>query len=108
MAAQIKIGSSVRLSRLCCAQVWLQEFAWSEKQKPYVLEQRNNSMAAEDQERIASEPVFSFEHCCVCLYWSFLVYDYKEVPRHILSPDSSVWSARSEPPQSSYYGCCSC
>ena len=59
--------------------MWLQEFAWSEKQKPHVVEQRNSSMAAEDQKLIRSEPVFSFEHCCTCLYWSFLVYDYKEV-----------------------------
>ena len=60
-------------------QVWLQEFAWREKDKPGRMQQRNQSMAPEDREIIQQEPMFCFEHCWLCLYWSWLCYDFQEV-----------------------------
>lgn len=71
--------SSDALNDQWLVQVWLQEFAWTEKSKPERLEIRNGSMAIEDRATIESEPMFCMETMMNCLYWSLLIYDYEEV-----------------------------
>lgn len=59
------------------AQVWLQEFAWTEEEKAAKIERRNRDGAIGRQ--LAKEPMFCFEFAMNMLYWSALVYDYGEV-----------------------------
>ena len=68
-------------------QIWLQEFAWTEREKPKKLVARNagetSSGSTEGlqllREKLAQEPMFCFETAMNMLYWSALVYDYKQV-----------------------------
>ncbi|CAL5228580.1 g11739 [Coccomyxa viridis] len=57
-------------------QVWLQEFAWTVEEKDEKIQKR----AADGQvgEQLANEPIFCFEMAMAMLYWSSLIYDYKE------------------------------
>lgn len=62
-----------------CAQVWLQQFAWTEAEKPGKLADRcehvtNPASAASLDE----EPMFCVETALKALYWSTLVYRYDE------------------------------
>ena len=73
-------------------QVWLQEFAWSEKEKPSKLAIRNGSMAIEDRAVIDKEPMFCMETMMTCFFWSYLVYDYEEVfSQFLFSGKKFLW-----------------
>ena len=70
----------------CCCQVlksvsvlqaWLQELAWTEKEKPERLDIRNATLP--DNEELRQAPMFCFETAIKMAYWSALVYDDKEV-----------------------------
>ena len=58
-------------------QVWLQEFAWTEADKPVKLEAR--SVMVPDNPKLAQEPMFCFETMMNLLYWSCFVYDHAKV-----------------------------
>ena len=58
-------------------QAWLQELAWTEKEKPERLGTRNATLP--DNEELRQAPMFCFETAIKMAYWSALVYDYKEV-----------------------------
>ena len=58
-------------------QVWLQEFAWTEADKPVKLEAR--SVMVPDNPSLARQPMFCFETMMNLLYWSCFVYDHKTV-----------------------------
>lgn len=58
-------------------QVWLQEFAWTEADKPVKLAAR--SAMVPDNPKLAKQPIFCFETMMNLLYWSCYVYDHKMV-----------------------------
>ena len=61
-------------------QVWLQEFAWTESEKPGKLAKRNASgPPGIDDSDISREPMFCVETMMTSLYWSLLIYDFNEV-----------------------------
>ena len=61
----------------CRLQVWLQEFAWTEGDKPVKLEAR--SVMVPNNDKLKHEPIFCFETMMNLLYWSCFVYDHKKV-----------------------------
>ena len=63
--------------RLLPVQTWLQEFAWTEREKPEKLAVRNQTL--HDDEALRREPMFCFETTLKLFYWTALVYDHKEV-----------------------------
>ena len=63
-------------------QVWLQEFAWTEADKPIKLAARS-SMVPKNAE-LARWPMFCFETMMKLLYWSCFVYDHMRVCTHFL------------------------
>ena len=63
-------------------QVWLQEFAWTEADKPIKLAARS-SMVPNDAE-LGRQPMFCFETMMKLLYWSCFVYDHMRVCTHFL------------------------
>lgn len=62
-----------------CAQVWLQQLAWTEAQKPGRLAERaeraRGPLAAAE---LGREPMFCMETALKALYWATLVYRYDE------------------------------
>ena len=58
-------------------QVWLQEFAWTEADKPVKLAAR--SAMVPDDPKLAKQPIFCFETMMNLLYWSCYVYGHKMV-----------------------------
>lgn len=62
-------------------QVWLQEFAWTEADKPIKLAARS-SMVPNNAD-LARQPMFCFETMMKLLYWSCFVYDQKKVCANI-------------------------
>ena len=60
-----------------CAQVWQQEFAWTEADKPIKLAAR--ALAVPDNVALNRRPMFCFETMMHLVYWSCLVYDYRRV-----------------------------
>ncbi len=58
-------------------QVWLQEFAWTEADKPIKLKAR--SVMAPNDPTLARQPIFCFETMMNLLYWSCFVYDHERV-----------------------------
>ena len=65
----------------CWLQVWLQEFAWTEKD----VERKRKARAAKlpDNPKLATEPMFCFELAIKLFYWSCLVYQYEEVSSYL-------------------------
>lgn len=60
--------------------MWLQEFVWLEKDHEGSLANRNKGVPTPEQAaELVPEPMFCVETSVVALYWSLLVYDYKEV-----------------------------
>ena len=63
--------------------MWLQQFAWTEEEKPGRLAERAARPAATAAAgALSAEPMFCFETALKALYWSTLVYRYDET-----SPD---------------------
>lgn len=58
-------------------QVWQQEFAWTEEDKPIKLAAR--ALAVPDNQALLKRPMFCFETMMHLVYWSCLVYDYRRV-----------------------------
>ena len=58
-------------------QVWEQEFAWTEADKPVKLAARALTVPGND--KLNRQPIFCFETMMHMLYWSCLVYDHKRV-----------------------------
>ena len=58
-------------------QVWQQEFAWTEEDKPIKLAAR--ALAVPDNQALLKRPMFCFETMMHLAYWSCLVYDYRRV-----------------------------
>ncbi|BDA48303.1 probable lipase at C-terminar half [Coccomyxa sp. Obi] len=59
--------------------VWLQQFAWTEEEKPGRLAERAARPAATAAAgALSAEPMFCFETALKALYWSTLVYRYDE------------------------------
>ena len=71
--------SSIDLSGRCVLQVWLQEFAWTEEEKPVKVARRNSSLPPGQVAGLQKEPMFCVETMMCCLYWSLLAYDYQDV-----------------------------
>ena len=65
-------------------QVWLQEFAWTEANKPVKLEARSTMVP--DNPNLAQQPIFCFETMMNLLYWSCYVYDHNKVQEQYLCP----------------------
>ena len=62
-----------------CVQVWLQQFAWTEGEKPGKLADRCEHMTNPDSAAsLDEEPMFCMETALKALYWSTLVYRYDE------------------------------
>ncbi len=62
-----------------CAQVWLQQFAWTEGEKPAKLADRCEHVTNPDSAAsLDEEPMFCMETALKALYWSTLVYRYDE------------------------------
>ncbi|KAL0023014.1 hypothetical protein WJX79_008349 [Trebouxia sp. C0005] len=59
---------------VAASSVWLQEFAWTEADKPVKLEAR--SMMAPNDPTLARQPIFCFQTMMNLLYWSCFVYDH--------------------------------
>jgi hypothetical protein len=60
-------------------QVWLQQWAWTEGQKPERLAERAEKIRDPVSAAfLAQEPMFCFETALKALYWSTLVYRYDE------------------------------
>ena len=67
------------LSHSSCVQVWLQQFAWTEAEKPAKLADRCEHMTNPDSAAsLDEEPMFCIETALKALYWSTLVYRYDE------------------------------
>ena len=58
-------------------QVWLQELAWLEADKPIKLAARA-AMSPNDP-KLEKQPLFCYESMLKLLYWSCLVYDHERV-----------------------------
>jgi hypothetical protein len=59
--------------------VWLQEFAWSERELPGRREERRSGLCGPAENcPMDTEPMFCFETSLKMLYWSMLVYRYEE------------------------------
>ncbi len=58
-------------------QTWLQEFAWTEREKPEKVAVRNQTLHS--NAALVQEPMFCFETTLKLFYWTALVYDHKEV-----------------------------
>lgn len=58
-------------------QVWEQEVAWTEADKPIMMAAR--ALTLPQDHKLNKTPVFCFETMMHMLYWSCLVYDYKRV-----------------------------
>jgi len=58
-------------------QVWHQEFAWTEADKPVKLAARSAMVPADP--KLAKQPIFCFETMMNLLYWSCYVYGHKMV-----------------------------
>ncbi|KAL3143143.1 hypothetical protein ABBQ38_003412 [Trebouxia sp. C0009 RCD-2024] len=74
--------------------VWLQEFAWTEADKPIKLEARS-SMVPKDAD-LARQPMFCFETMMKLLYWSCFVYDHM---KEQLTPRTGFSNASSDQQQ---------
>ncbi|KAL3155310.1 hypothetical protein ABBQ38_010874 [Trebouxia sp. C0009 RCD-2024] len=74
--------------------VWLQEFAWTEADKPIKLEARS-SMVPKDAD-LARQPMFCFETMMKLLYWSCFVYDHM---KEQLTPNTGFSNASSHQEQ---------
>ena len=68
---------------LLCLQIWEQEIAWSEADKPIKLVAKSMT-----DDSLSSQPIFCFETMMHLLYWSCLVYDYKRVHHPIFAKSS--------------------
>ena len=77
------LGGFCHPAILLSLQVWLQEFAWTEADKPIKVEAR--SIMVPDNPHLACQPVFCFETMMKLLYWSCYVYDHKKVRRNLTS-----------------------
>ena len=67
------------LKHSSCVQVWLQQFAWTEAEKPAKLADRCEHMTNPDSAAsLDEEPMFCIETALKALYWSTLVYRYDE------------------------------
>ncbi|KAL0042227.1 hypothetical protein WJX77_006708 [Trebouxia sp. C0004] len=75
--------------------VWLQEFAWTEADKPVKLAAR--SAMVPDNPKLAKQPIFCFETMMNLLYWSCYVYDHKMA--NISSPKASRLSGEQQDKQ---------
>lgn len=69
---------------LCCTQVWLQRFAWTEQKLAPRVKKRN--ALPKDPTLLRDEPMFCFETAVKLLYWAGFVYEHEEV-----GPFSDTW-----------------
>ena len=60
-------------------QAWLEDFAWTEEERASKTAQRNAEAPRGRGRDLAGQPMFCLETTMHCLYWSHLVYDYREV-----------------------------
>ena len=58
-------------------QIWLQEVAWTEADKPIKLAARSDMIPKNS--KIDQQPIFCYETMLKLLYWSCLVYDHDRV-----------------------------
>ena len=65
------------ITLMAAVQVWEQEVAWTEADKPIKLAAR--ALTVPNDHKLNKEPIFCFETMMHMLYWSCLVYDYKRV-----------------------------
>ena len=72
-------SKSERLSLQGLPQVWLQQFAWTEAEKPGRLADRaEHGRTPGAAASLAEEPMFCMETALKALYWATLVYRYDE------------------------------
>ena len=83
------IWTGVSLTSCRCAQVWLQQFAWTEAEKPNRLADRCEHVTCPaSAASLDEEPMFCLETALKALYWSTLVYRYDEMaPDHTQDPE---------------------
>ena len=62
---------------LLLLQIWEQEFAWAEADKPVKLAAR--ALTVPEGSSLTQQPIFCFETMMKMWYWSCLVYDYQRV-----------------------------
>ena len=68
-------GDAVSLSRTCGLQVYLQEFAWTESQRPAAIAQRaDHAQHAAERALLTKEPMFCFQTALAMHRWSCLAY----------------------------------
>ena len=68
---------AVRVPDCAVFQVWEQEFAWIEADKPVMVAAR--AVTVPGDHKLNKQPIFCFETMMHMLYWSSIVYDYKRV-----------------------------
>ncbi|KAK9807450.1 hypothetical protein WJX73_008432 [Symbiochloris irregularis] len=80
-------------------QVWLQEFAWTEKELPKAKARRNGAQSSvvyapeqvkQVKEQLEQMPMFCFQTAMHMWYWSALVYDYKQATESVLSLEEAM------------------
>jgi hypothetical protein len=75
------------LSLAVFLQVWLQQFAWLEKEKPEKIAERATYTSDPGTAKcLNDEPLFCLETALKAIYWATLVYRYKG-PDDIKEPD---------------------
>lgn len=65
-------------------QVWLQEVAWTETDKPVKLAARSDMIP--NNPNMNQQPLFCYETMLNLLYWSCLVYDHDRVRPGAVAP----------------------
>ncbi|GAB4817731.1 hypothetical protein N2152v2_004777 [Parachlorella kessleri] len=73
-------------------QVWLQEFAWTEKDVPHKRQERSSSLPKGSYEHFCMdcEPMFCFETAVKMMYWSYLCYDKDETKGTPFTMDTAL------------------
>lgn len=73
-------------------QVWLQEFAWSERDIERKRCERSSSLPQDSFEGFCMdcEPLFCFETAIKLMYWSFLAYDAEEITGSSFSQETAL------------------
>ncbi|GAB4817725.1 hypothetical protein N2152v2_004771 [Parachlorella kessleri] len=73
-------------------EVWLQEFAWTEKDVQRKRQERSSSLPKESYEHFCMdcEPMFCFETAVKMMYWSYLCYDQGETKASPFNIDTAL------------------
>ena len=91
-ATQAFLATPTKPEQSSILQVWLQEFAWTERDVERKKEERVSSLPEESFENFCMdcEPLFCFETAVKLMYWAFLAYDTGELPDSPFTPATAL------------------